>query len=81
MELALAVSSVQREAAQGLGRPYIRMAPPIGVFTNTFADKTLDSRYDGTFSTVYRGNWPKGGTLIQHFIMLMICRLLPAKPY
>src|SRR5678816_4902155 len=56
------VSSVQREAAQGLGRPYVRMAPPIGVFTNTFAEKTLDSRYDGTFSTVYRGNWPKGGT-------------------
>jgi hypothetical protein len=38
------------------------MAPPIGVFLNTFAEKTLDSRYDGTFSTVYRGNWPKGGT-------------------
>lgn len=56
------VSSVQREAAQGLGRPYTRMAPPIEVFTNTFAEKTLDSRYDGTFSTVYRGNWPKGGT-------------------
>jgi len=56
------VSSVQREAAQSLGRPYIRMAPPIGVFTNTFAEKTLDSRYDGTFSTVYRANWPKGGT-------------------
>jgi hypothetical protein len=56
------VSSVQREAVQGLGRPYIRMAPPVGVFLNTFAEKTLDSRYDGTFSTVYRGNWPKGGT-------------------
>jgi starch-binding outer membrane protein, SusD/RagB family len=56
------VASVQREAVQGLGRPYIRMAPPVGVFTNTFAEKTLDSRYDGTFSTVYRGNWPKGGT-------------------
>ncbi|HQV59884.1 MAG: RagB/SusD family nutrient uptake outer membrane protein [Chitinophagaceae bacterium] len=56
------VSSVQREAAQGLGRPYTRMAPPIGVFTNTFAEKTLDSRYDGTFNTVFRGNWPKGGT-------------------
>ncbi|MBX2917046.1 MAG: RagB/SusD family nutrient uptake outer membrane protein [Cyclobacteriaceae bacterium] len=56
------VSSVQREAAQALGRPWTRMAPTIGVFTNTFADKTLDSRYDGTFTTVYRGNWPKGGT-------------------
>jgi hypothetical protein len=57
-----AVSPVQREAAQGLGRPYVRMAPPIGVFTNTFAEKTLDSRYDGTFNTVFRANWPKGGT-------------------
>jgi len=55
------VSSVQREAEQHLGRPYIRMAPTIGVFKNTFADKTNDSRYDGTFTTVYRGNWPKGG--------------------
>ncbi|AXY77882.1 RagB/SusD family nutrient uptake outer membrane protein [Paraflavitalea soli] len=58
----IAVSSVQREAAQALGRPYTRMAPPVGVFINTFAEKTLDSRYDGTFSTVYRANWPKGGT-------------------
>jgi starch-binding outer membrane protein, SusD/RagB family len=56
------VSSVQREAAQPLGRPYTRMAPTIGAITNTFADKTLDSRYDGTFTTVFRGNWPKGGT-------------------
>ncbi|WP_162053487.1 RagB/SusD family nutrient uptake outer membrane protein [Pontibacter pamirensis] len=55
------VSSVQREASQHLGRPWTRMAPPIGVITNTFADKTNDSRYDGTFTTVYRGNWPKGG--------------------
>jgi hypothetical protein len=55
-------SSVQREAAQSLGRPYTRMAPPIGPFLTTFADKTLDSRYDGTFATVHRGNWPKGGT-------------------
>jgi len=55
------VSSVQREAAQALGRPWTRMAPTIGAISNTFADKTLDSRYDGTFSTVYRGNWPKAG--------------------
>jgi hypothetical protein len=56
------VSSVQREAAQALGRPWTRMAPTIGAIENTFADKELDSRYDGTFVTVYRGNWPKGGT-------------------
>mgnify|MGYP005666939877 CR=1 FL=1 len=55
------VSSVQREAEQHLGRPWTRMCPTIGAIENTFADKTLDSRYDGTFTTVYRGNWPKGG--------------------
>ncbi len=55
------VSSVQREAEQHLGRPWTRMCPPIGVIENTFADKVNDSRYDGTFTTVYRGNWPKGG--------------------
>jgi hypothetical protein len=37
------------------------MSPTIGAIKNTFADKTNDSRYDGTFTTVYRGNWPKGG--------------------
>ena len=56
------ISSVQREAEQHLGRPWTRMCPPIGVITNTFADKINDSRYDGTFTTVYRANWPKGGT-------------------
>ncbi|MCB2379845.1 RagB/SusD family nutrient uptake outer membrane protein [Hymenobacter sp. BT635] len=55
------VSSVQREAVQQLGRPWNRMAPTIGAVETTFADKTNDSRYDGTFTTVYRGNWPKGG--------------------
>lgn len=58
---ATTVNSVQREAAQSLGRPWVRMAPPHGVFNKTFADKTNDSRYDGTFVTTYRGNWPKAG--------------------
>jgi len=55
------VSSVQREAEQHLGRPFVRMCPTIGAITNTFADKTNDSRYDGTFTAVYRGNWNKAG--------------------
>ena len=55
------VSSVQREAVQSLGRPWTRMCPTINVIKNTFADKTNDSRYDGTFTTVYRGNWNKAG--------------------
>jgi len=56
-----ACNPVQREAEQHLGRPWTRMAPPIEVFTKTFADKVNDSRYDGTFTTVYRGNWNKAG--------------------
>lgn len=55
------VSSVQRQSVQPLGRPWIRMAPTIGAIENTFADKTNDSRYDGTFTTVYRGNWNAAG--------------------
>jgi len=55
------VSSVQRAAVQSLGRPWTRMCPTIGVIVNTFADKTNDSRYDGTFVTTYRGNWDKAG--------------------
>lgn len=55
------ISSVQREAEQHLGRPWSCMAPTQGAIVNTFADKTNDSRYDGTFTTTYRANWPKGG--------------------
>ena len=50
------VNSVQRMSAQWGGRPWVRNAPPIEVFTQTFADKANDSRYDGTFTTVYRCN-------------------------
>ncbi|MFS0489452.1 RagB/SusD family nutrient uptake outer membrane protein [Leadbetterella byssophila] len=56
------VSSVQREAVQPLGRPWTGIAPTHELIMNTFADKTNDSRYDGTFTTVYRGNWQRGGT-------------------
>ncbi len=55
------VASVDRDAAQWGGRPWTRMAPPIEVFTKTFADKTNDSRYDGTFVSVFPGNWEKKG--------------------
>jgi hypothetical protein len=55
-------STVIRRATQDLGRPWTRMCPTIGVLENTFADKTNDSRYDGTFVTVYRGNWGSATT-------------------
>ena len=52
---------INRIAEQCYGRPWTRMAPPLGVFTKTFADKVNASRYDGTFTTVYRGNWSTAG--------------------
>lgn len=55
------VAAVQREAGQSYGRPWTRMAPTIGALTETFTDKDIDSRYDGTFVTSYRGNWDKAG--------------------
>ena len=54
-------NSVQRASLQGYGRPFIRMAPTIGAITNTFADKINDSRYDGTFQTVYRADYNLAG--------------------
>ncbi|MBF0651450.1 RagB/SusD family nutrient uptake outer membrane protein [Dysgonomonas sp. GY75] len=53
------ITSVDREAVQWGGRPWTALAPPYKVFTNTFADKTNDSRYDGTFVTVYPCNVDK----------------------
>ncbi|MCR4823911.1 MAG: RagB/SusD family nutrient uptake outer membrane protein [Bacteroidales bacterium] len=53
---------VQREACQEVGRPWTRMAPTheaIRVFTSQ--DITKDSRFDGTFTTAYYGNWEKAG--------------------
>ncbi len=52
---------VLRAAVQALGRPWTRMAPTQNVFKETFADKTNDSRYDGTFTYTFRANWDLGG--------------------
>jgi hypothetical protein len=54
-------SSVQRAATQSLGRPWTMLAPPQGVYKATFADKTNDSRYDGTFVTRVRTNFKEAG--------------------
>lgn len=45
------------QAGQSYTRPWMRMATPIDVFTKTFANKTTDSRFNGTFTTVYRATW------------------------
>ena len=48
---------IRRVATQDLGRPWSRIAPTAGALLNTFADKTLDSRYDGTFQYIYYANF------------------------
>lgn len=75
-----AVSSVQRAATQDLGRPWARMAPTIEIIRNIFADKTNDSRYDGTFVTTYRGNWNKEGTGLTTTSVLYNANNLPIYP-
>lgn len=74
------ISSVQREAVQALGRPWTRMCPTIGVIENTFADKSNDSRYDGTFTTVYRANWPKGGATAEYVYNANNLKVYPGEP-
>lgn len=54
------VSTVLRDAVQDMGRPWTRMCPTIEAYKNTFANKTEDSRFDASFTNVYRGNWTKG---------------------
>lgn len=74
------ISTVQREAAQALGRPWTRMSPTIGAITNTFTDKALDGRYDGTFTTVYRGNWNKGGLTTPFVYNANNLQVMPGEP-
>lgn len=62
------VSSVQRAATQPLGRPWTMLAPPHGVFKNTFSEKTNDSRYDGTFVTSYRSNWKEAALKVNNVV-------------
>jgi hypothetical protein len=51
--------TLQREADQKLGRPFVSVCPTRELLMNIFADKTNDSRYDGTFTTTYYANWKK----------------------
>ena len=59
------INPVQREAVQGLGRPWTRMAPIADAFMEggvwEDAVKAIDSRYDATFTLSYFTNWNKSG--------------------
>jgi len=51
---------IQREACQEIGRPWTRMAPTHeAIKTFTSQDIAKDSRFEGTFSIGYYGNWEK----------------------
>ena len=73
-------SSVLREAAQNLGRPWTRMCPTIDAYKNTFANKTEDSRFDASFVTVYRGNWPVGGDKTEFYYGANWLKVYPGNP-
>lgn len=50
---------IYRQAVQELGRPWRMLTPTHEVFTKTYpvADRVIDSRFDGTFVTVFRANY------------------------
>ena len=54
------VSPVFRTDNQFLGRPWTRCSPTHEALT-TFTDIDKDSRFDGTFTWIYRTNWNQGG--------------------
>ena len=54
------INPVLRTDNQFLGRPWTRMAPTQEALA-TFSHKDKDSRFDGTFTWIYRTNWAQGG--------------------
>jgi len=56
------IGMVTREARQEVGRPWTRMAPTHeAIKTFTSQDITKDSRFDGTFTTMYYSTWNLSG--------------------
>ena len=54
------IAPVLRTDNQFLGRPWTRMAPTQEALA-MFDNKDKDSRFDGTFTWIYRTNWTQGG--------------------
>lgn len=54
------VNPVIRVEDQFLGRPWTRLAPTHEALAK-FGDTKVDSRWDGTFTWLYRTNWSRGG--------------------
>lgn len=61
------MNPVLRTDQQTCGRPWSRMAPTHEAIA-TFTDKNKDSRYDGTFVSVFLTNWERGGNKAEYVV-------------
>ena len=59
-----AINPIQRTDSQFLGRPWTRLAPTHEAL-HTFTDIDKDSRFDGTFTWIFRTNWDQFGAATQ----------------
>lgn len=79
------INPVQREAVQGLGRPWTRMAPVADAFMEggVWEDdvKAIDSRYDATFTLSYFTNWDKAGNTEPYVIGANGSQIKPGESY
>ncbi len=79
------INPVQREAVQGLGRPWTRMAPVADAFIEggvwEDAVKSIDSRYDATFTLSYFTNWDKSGNSEPYVIGANGSQIKPGESY
>ena len=79
------INPVQREAVQGLGRPWTRMAPIADAFMKggvwEDAVKAIDSRYDATFTLSYFTNWDKAGNTEPYVIGANGSQIKPGESY
>ena len=79
------INPVQREAVQGLGRPWTRMATVADAFMEggvwEDAVKAIDSRYDATFTLSYFTNWNKAGNSEPYVIGANGSQIKPGESY
>ena len=79
------INPVQREAVQGLGRPWTRMAPIADAFMEggvwEDAVKAIDSRYDATFTLSYFTNWDKSGGAAPYVVGANGSQIKPGESY
>ena len=79
------INPVQREAVQGLGRPWTRMAPVADAFIKGGVWEAevmaIDSRYDATFTLSYFTNWDKSGGKAAYVVGANGSQIKPGESY